>query len=40
VKITRPDQVLYGTSMESNEAFTRYSIQAPAGEMNVKKDSI
>lgn len=40
VKITRPDQVLYGTSMESNEAFTRYSIQAPSGEMNVKKDSI
>ena len=40
VKITRPDQILYGASMESNESFTRYSIQAPTGEMNVKKDSI
>ncbi len=40
VKITRPDQILFGTSMESNESFTRYSIQGPTGEMNVKKDSI
>jgi LPS export ABC transporter protein LptC len=40
VKITRPDQILYGTQMESNEAFTRYSIQDPTGEMDVKKDSI
>jgi LPS export ABC transporter protein LptC len=40
VKITRPDNVLYGTGMESNETFTRYSIQEPSGEMNVKKDSI
>jgi LPS export ABC transporter protein LptC len=40
VKITRPDQTLYGTSMESNEAFTDYSIQGVTGEMAVKKDSI
>jgi LPS export ABC transporter protein LptC len=40
VKITRPDQILYGTSMESNEAFTNYSIQGVTGEMAVKKDSI
>ncbi len=40
VKIIRPDNVLYGTGMESNETFTHYSIQQPSGEMNVKKDSI
>jgi LPS export ABC transporter protein LptC len=40
VKITRPDQVLYGSGMESNESFTRYSIQDPSGEMNVKSDSL
>ncbi|HNY02054.1 MAG TPA: LPS export ABC transporter periplasmic protein LptC [Bacteroidales bacterium] len=40
VKITRPDQVLYGSRMESNESFTRYSIGNPAGTMAVKKDSI
>jgi LPS export ABC transporter protein LptC len=40
VKITRPDQVLYGSRMESNEAFTRYSIQDPTGEMAVTRDSI
>lgn len=40
VKITRPDQVMFGTSMESNEAFTHYSIKDPTGEMQVKKDSI
>lgn len=40
VKITRPDQVLYGTRMESDEAFTHYSILDPTGEMDVKKDSI
>lgn len=40
VKITRPDQVLYGSGMESNEAFTRYSIRDITGEMAVKKDSI
>ncbi|MCX6269155.1 MAG: LPS export ABC transporter periplasmic protein LptC [Bacteroidetes bacterium] len=40
VKITRPDQILYGTQMESNESFTNYSIQNPTGEMAVKKDSI
>jgi len=40
VKITRPDQILYGSRMESNEAFTSYSIQDPTGEFAVKKDSI
>jgi LPS export ABC transporter protein LptC len=40
VKITRPDQVLFGNRMESNETFTNYSIQDPVGEMAIKKDSI
>lgn len=40
VKITKPDQILNGSSMEANEAFTVYSIQQPTGLMNVKKDSI
>lgn len=40
IKITKPDQILNGSSMESNETFTRYSIQQPMGQMNVKKDSI
>lgn len=40
VKITRPDQILHGSRMESNETFTQYSITDITGEMNVKKDSI
>jgi LPS export ABC transporter protein LptC len=40
VKITRPDNILNGTSMESNETFTRYTIQNFTGQMNVKGDSI
>ena len=40
VKITRPDQVLYGSSMESNASFTRYSIKDPTGEMAVPADSL
>ena len=40
VKITRPDQILYGSRMESNESFTDYSILDVSGEMAVKKDSI
>ena len=40
VKITKPDQILNGSSLESNETFTIYSIKQPAGQMNVKKDSI
>jgi LPS export ABC transporter protein LptC len=40
VRITRPDQVLHGASMESNETFTRYSITDPVGEMAVANDSI
>jgi LPS export ABC transporter protein LptC len=40
VRITRPDQVILVSSMESNAAFTRYSIKDPTGEMAVKKDSI
>jgi LPS export ABC transporter protein LptC len=40
VKITRPDNILNGTSMESNESFTRYSIQNFSGQMTVKEDSI
>ena len=40
VKITRPDNILNGTSMESNESFTQYSIQNFTGQMTVKGDSI
>lgn len=40
VKIIRPDNILNGTSMESNEAFTRYTIQNFTGQMMVKGDSI
>lgn len=40
VKITTPDKVLYGTGLESNEAFTNYRILKPRGEMQVKEDSI
>ncbi len=40
VKITKPDQILNGNSMESNETFTIYSIVQPTGQMDVKKDSI
>lgn len=40
VKITRPGQTLNGTSLESNESFTRYSIEGVTGEMNVKNDSL
>lgn len=40
VKITKPDQILNGISMESNETFTIYSILQPTGQMDVKKDSI
>lgn len=40
VKITTPDKVLYGDGMESNEAFTRYTIKNPSGQMTVKKDSL
>ncbi len=40
VKITRPGQILYGSRMESNETFTRYSIGNPTGEMDVRQDSI
>ena len=40
VKITRPDNTLNGSSMESNETFTRYTIQNFTGQMVVKGDSI
>lgn len=40
VRITTPDKVLFGDAMESNEAFTRYSIKNPTGLMMVKKDSL
>jgi len=40
VKITKPDQVLYGSRLESNETFTIYTILQPTGQMDVKKDSI
>jgi LPS export ABC transporter protein LptC len=40
VTIIRPDQVIYGTSMEANEAFTSYSITNMSGAMMVKQDSI
>lgn len=40
VKITKPDQILNGIQMESDEAFTEYSILQVTGQMNVKQDSI
>jgi LPS export ABC transporter protein LptC len=40
VRITTPDKILFGDAMESNEAFSRYSIKNPTGLMMVKKDSI
>ena len=40
VKIIRPDQVLTGTGLESNESFTRYSIRNPEGAMAVAGDSL
>ena len=40
VRITRPDQVITGSSMEANESFSAYSIANMSGEMMVRKDSI
>lgn len=40
VTITRPDQVITGTSLEANDSFTRYSISNMNGEMMVSRDSI
>lgn len=40
VKITTPDKILFGDSMESNESFTNYSISNVTGQMTVKKDSL
>lgn len=40
VNIRRPDQIITGSSMESDETFTNYSITNMSGEMMVKKDSI
>lgn len=40
VRITRPDQILNGSSLEANDSFTRYAIQQASGMMNVKQDSI
>lgn len=40
VKITKPDQILNGARLESNETFTSYTILEPNGQMNVKQDSI
>jgi LPS export ABC transporter protein LptC len=40
VKITKPDQILNGASMEANDSFTSYTIEQATGQMNVKQDSI
>lgn len=40
VTITRPGQLITGTSMESNDTFTRYTITNMSGEMIVSNDSI
>jgi LPS export ABC transporter protein LptC len=40
VKITTPDKTLFGDRMESNEAFTNYSILNVTGQMTVKKDTL
>jgi len=34
VKITTPDQVLYGEGMEADEQLTKYIIKKPTGEIN------
>ncbi len=40
VTIRRPDQVIYGTSLESDDTFNRYTITNMSGEMMVNRDSI
>jgi LPS export ABC transporter protein LptC len=40
VRITRPDQILNGNSLEADDSFTRYSINQASGLMNVGQDSI
>jgi len=40
VKITTPDKTLFGDKMESNEAFTDYSIVNVTGQITVKKDTL
>lgn len=40
VAIRRPDQVIYGSSLESDDTFNRYTITEMSGEMMVHRDSI
>jgi LPS export ABC transporter protein LptC len=40
VTITRPDQIITGSSMEANDAFTWYTIEDMNGEMMVSRDSL
>jgi hypothetical protein len=35
VKITKPDEVIYGVGFETNQEFTRWKINAPEGEILV-----
>lgn len=39
VRITRPDKtVVYSYGFKSNEAFTRYELQAVSGDMNIEEE--
>lgn len=40
VTITRPDQVITGSSMEANDTFNWYTINDMSGEMMVSRDSL
>lgn len=38
VKITRPNEILWGEGFESNQDFTKYKILHLAGSINIKED--
>jgi LPS export ABC transporter protein LptC len=40
VRITTPGKILFGDGIESDEAFSKYRITNPTGQMVVKKDSV
>ena len=38
IKITKPDQVLFGDGLRSDESFDSYEIKNPTGELNIYPD--
>ncbi len=40
VKITTPDEIIFGEGFESNQDFTNYRIKKISGTINVKKDEV